>query len=174
MTKQEELMKLINEMHIPAHLLNVNVSVYPLKDKVILSKVKHEQVTTGGIILAEMDRTNRPLGRIISMGPQCSETLKKGLTVIYDYGMGQPLLLNGIDYIMIGENFIDAVVADEKKVHIPSEGVTGADIKRAEKSDMVNRVRKDNVVKFDNHMDQYHEKLKDKVKNPVTSKYKKK
>jgi len=174
MTKQEELIKLINEIHIQDHLLNVNVSVYPLKDQVILSRVKHEQVTAGGLILAEMDMSNRPLGRIVAMGPNCSDYLKKGLTVIYSNGMGHSLLLNGIDYIMVYENFIDAIVADEKNVHLQTKGVTGADIKRKEKSDMVNRVRKSNAVKFDNHMDEYNEKLKDRTKNPATSKYKRK
>jgi hypothetical protein len=87
--------------------------------------------------------------------------------------MWTPLLLNGIDYVMINEAFIDCVVADLEKVHVPVKPITGEDIRKANKISEVKRIRKMNAENFDNKMDEYHEKAKDRHKNPIISKYKK-
>lgn len=164
----------IKNIKIEKHILDLEVPVIPLKDKVILKKIDASFVTKSGLEIIELDKSNRPLGRIIALGPNCSEHLKKGLTVVYDASFWQPLTLNGIDYIMCNEPFIDCIVADLDKVHIPVKSITGDDIKKAERIDRNDKARKIGDKRFDNKMDEYNEKLKDKVKNPITSKYKKK
>lgn len=171
--KENNTLEIIKNIKIEDHFLNMDCPVVPLRDKVILKKMDQSFRTASGLEIVEMDKSNRPLGRIIAFGPQCSEYIKKGLVVVHD-NVFTPLVLNGVDYIMINENFIDCVVADLSKVHVPVKPVTGDDIRRAEKEANVTRVRKDNAKNFDNKMDEYHEKAKDRQKNPTITKYKRK
>lgn len=163
----------IQSIKIEKHILALEVPVIPLRDKVILQKITSQQMTAGGLLLVEGNKSNRPMGRIIAHGPQCSDYIKKGLVVVHD-NIFTPLVLNGIDYVMINENFIDCVVADEEKVHVPVAPLTGEDIRKAEKRDNVERVRKMSAVTYENKMDEVHEKAKDRAKNPTISKYKRK
>ena len=174
MERDKEVFNIINSIVIPEDLRDLDIPVIPLRDKVIIKKVDSQRVTKAGLIIAETNKSNRPLGRILAVGPNCSHNLKKGLLVVFDPMFDFPLVIDGMDYIMLNEPFIDAVIADEKRVHVPLEPLTGADIKRAEKMDNVKRVRKLNEVKYENHMDEYNEKAKDRQKNPTISKYKRK
>ena len=72
---------------------------------------------------------------------------------------------------MINEAFIDCVVADLEKVHVPVKPITGEDLRKADKIANVKRVRKMNAENFDNKMDEYYEKAKDRQKNPTISKH---
>lgn len=171
--KENSTLDRIKSIKIEKHILDLEVPVIPLRDKVILQKITSQQISKAGLLLVEGNKSNRPMGRIIAHGPQCSDYIKKGLVVVHD-NIFTPLVLNGIDYIMINENFIDCVVADEEKVHVPVAPLTGEDIRKAEKRDNVERVRKMNAVKYENKMDEVHEKAKDRAKNPTISKYKRK
>jgi co-chaperonin GroES (HSP10) len=171
--KENKTSELIKGIKIDKHLSDVIVPIIPLKDKVILKKIDASYKTAAGLEIIELDKSNRPLGRIVAVGPNCSEDMRKGLTVVYDSAMWTPLLLNGIDYVMINEAFIDCVVADLEKVHVPVKPITGEDIRKANKISEVKRIRKMNAENFDNKMDEYHEKAKDRHKNPIISKYKK-
>jgi len=171
--KENNTLERIKNIKIEKHILALEVPVIPLKDKVIIQKITSQQITAAGLILVEGNQSNRPMGRVIAVGPNCSEYIKKGLVVIYD-NIYSPLVLNGVDYVMVNEAFIDCVVADEEQVHVPVEPLTGADIKRKERGENVERVRKLNDKKYENHMDEYHEKAKDRAKNPTISKYKRK
>jgi len=169
---ENKILDRIKGIVIEKHLLNVECPVIPLRDKVILKKIDASFKTASGLEIIELDKSNRPLGRIIALGPNCSDYLKKGLTAVYDTAMWQPLVLNGVDYVMINEAFIECVVADLDKVHVPVKPITGEDLRRQEKEANVKRVRKMNAQNFDNKMDEYHEKAKDRQKNPTISKYK--
>ena len=171
--KENSTLERIKAIKIEKHILALEVPVIPLRDKVILQKITSQQMTAGGLLLVEGNKSNRPMGRIIAHGPQCSDYIKKGLVVVHD-NIFTPLVLNGIDYVMINENFIDCVVADEEKVHVPVAPLTGEDIRKAEKRDNVERVRKMSAAKYENTMDEVHEKAKDRAKNPTISKYKRK
>lgn len=172
--QENKTLELVKNIKIDKHLLDVECPVVPLRDKIILKKIDATYKAAGGLLeVIELDKSNRPLGRIIAVGPNCSEYIRKGLTVVYDSAMWTPLLLNGIDYVMINEAFIDCVVADLEKVHVPVKPITGEDIRKANKISEVNRIRKMNAKNFDNKMDEYHEKAKDRQKNPTISKYKK-
>lgn len=171
--KENSTLERIKAIKIEKHILALEVPVIPLRDKVILQKITSQQMTAGGLLLVEGNKSNRPMGRIIAHGPQCSDYIKKGLVVVHD-NIFTPLVLNGIDYVMINENFIDCVVADEEKVHVPVAPLTGEDIRKAEKRDNVERVRKMSAATYENKMDEVHEKAKDRAKNPTISKYKRK
>lgn len=171
--KENSTLERIQAIKIEKHILALEVPVIPLRDKIIIQKITSQQISQAGLILVEGNMSSRPMGRIIAHGPQCSEYIKKGLVVIYD-SMWTPLVLNGIDYIMINEAFVDCVVADEKQVHVPVAPLTGEDIRKAEKRDNVERVRKMSAVKYENTMDELNEKAKDRAKNPNISKYKRK
>lgn len=171
--KENNTLERIKAIKIEKHILDLDVPVIPLRDKIIIQKITSQQVTAAGLLLVEGNKSNRPMGRIIAYGPQCSEYIKKGLVVVHD-NMFTPLVLNGIDYVMINEAFVDCIVADEKQVHVPVDPLTGDDIRKAEKRSNVDRVRKMNAVKYDNTMDEFHEKAKDRQKNPTISKYKRK
>lgn len=171
--ESKELIARVKSIKIEKHFLDLEAPFLPLKDKVILQKVSSSFKTKGGIEIIEADKTNRPLGRIIALGPLCSEYLKKGLTVVYDASFWTPLLINGIDYIMCNEAFIDGIITNLDEVHIPVKAITGDEIKRAERQDRNKNARKVSAKQSENATDEYHEKLKDRVKNPITSKYKK-
>lgn len=171
--KENSTLERIQAIKIEKHILDLEVPVIPLRDKIILQKITTQQMTAGGLLLVEGNKSNRPMGRVIAFGPQCSDYIKKGLVVVHD-SIYTPLVLNGIDYIMINEAFVDCVVADEKQVHVPVAPLTGDDIRKAEKRDNVERVRKMSAVKYENTMDEINEKAKDRQKNPTISKYKRK
>jgi len=169
----KSIIEKIKNIKIDKIFLDLEAPFIPLKDKVVLKKISSNFKTASGIEVVELDKTNRPFGRIIALGPQCSEYLKKGLTVVYDASFWTPLLINGIDYIMCNEPFIDGIIADVEQVHIPTKPITGLDIQRAERMDRNVKARKIGAKRAENATDEYYEKLKDRVKNPVTSKYKK-
>lgn len=173
MTKEEKMLERVNNIEIPADLVELQVPILPRKNKVIIKKVDSQRVTAAGLIIPEINKSNRPLGRIIAVGPQSPEDLKIGLLVLYDPAFDFPLVLDGIDYVMLSEPFIDAIIENEKRVHIPLAPVTGEEIKRAERIDRNVKARKIGAKRAENATDKYHEELKDRVKNPVTSKYKK-
>lgn len=168
--ENKDLIKQIQNIKIDKVFLDFEAPFIPLKDKVVLKKISSNFKTASGIEVVELDKTNRPFGRIIALGPQCSGYLKKGLTVVYDASFWTPLLINGIDYIMCNEPFIDGIIADADQVHIPTKPITGADIKRVEKASENKRVRAIFKKEADDATDKYYEELKDRKKNP--SKYK--
>lgn len=172
--EKNSILERIQSIKIEKHILDLEVPVIPLRDKIILKKIDASFKTASGLEIIELDKSNRPLGRIIAVGPNCSDYIKKGLTVVYDSAMWSPLVINGVNYVMINENFIDCVVADLEKVHIPVAPITGDDIRKAEKIANVERVRKMSAATYENKMDEVHEKAKDRAKNPTISKYKKK
>ena len=92
--QENNTLELIKNIKIEKHLLNVECPVVPLRDKIILKKIDASFKTASGLEIIELDKSNRPLGRIVAVGPNCSEYIRKGLTVVYDSAMWTPLLLN--------------------------------------------------------------------------------
>lgn len=171
---ESKILDRVNAIKIAEDLKNFYTPVIPRRDKVILKKVDTQRTTASGLIIAEINKSNRPLGRVIAFGPDCAPDLRKGLLVVFDPSFDFPLVVDGIDYIMLNDGFIDAIIEDEQRVVIPVKPVTGAEIKRVERHENVTRVRKQNAVDYENKMDELQEKSKDRAKKPVTSKYKRK
>lgn len=165
--ENKDLIKQIQSIKIDKVFLDLEAPFIPLKDKVVLKKISANFKTQSGLEVIELDKSNRPIGRIIALGPQCSGYLKKGLTVVYDASFWTPLLINGVDYIMCNEPFIDGIIADVEKVHIPVKAITGADIKRAVKVGENKRVRAIFKQESENATDKLHEDIKDRKKNPT-------
>jgi len=171
--ENKDLINRVKNIKIEKHFLDIEAPFIPLKDKVILQKINSNFKTKSGLEIIELDKSNRPLGRIIALGPMCSDYLKKGLTVVYDASFWTPLLINGIDYIMCNEPFIDGIITNLDEVHIPTKPVTGEEIKRAERMDRNVKARKIGEKRAENATDKYYDDLKSKRKNPTTFKPKK-
>jgi co-chaperonin GroES (HSP10) len=174
----EETLKRIDNIKIPADLEALEVEFIPLRNDVLLKEAKQgeRKLKAGGIdlIVPEFNGVSQPIGRIVALGPQCVPYLKKGQLVMYHAMQAMDIVISGVNYIIVNDlSGIRGIIADEMKVKVEAnKPPTKAELDRAERTDRAVRVRKDNAVNFDNHMDGYHEKLKDKRKNPITSKYK--
>lgn len=165
-TKQEEMLERVNNIQVPQDLVDLEVPLLPRKNKVVIKKVDSQRVTAAGLIIPEINKSNRPLGRIIALGPECPDDLRIGLLVVYDTAFDFPLVLDGMDYVMLSEPFIDAIIENEKRVHLPLAPVTGKEIKRIEKVSENKRVRAIFKKESENATDKYHEDLKARKANP--------
>jgi chaperonin GroES len=83
----------------------------PLADRVVLEQLAVEEKTASGIILPETAQ-RRPLkGRVIATGPSVKD-VKVGDLVIYGQYAHQPFKDTGIEYIVINEPDVIAIVAE--------------------------------------------------------------
>jgi len=89
------------------------IKLTPLADKVIVQQAKAETKTASGIIIPDTAQEKPQKGKIVAVGPGTKEnpvTLKTGDIVLYGKYAGTELNHNGIDYLIMKENDILAIV----------------------------------------------------------------
>ena len=89
----------------------------PLADRVVLKMVEVEETTKGGIILTGSAKENPSIAEVISVGPggvvdgkTVTMTVKAGDKVITDKFAGTKVTLEDVDYIVVRQNDILAIV----------------------------------------------------------------
>jgi co-chaperonin GroES (HSP10) len=130
----------INEAHS-----NINIGYIPLAKEVVMTKVVHGEIKVSGIILAESTKASSPLARIVAIGPECSQYLRKGLLVRFNPMVNVEERVNGVDYIFADEYAVRGIVEDELKVKFYPKNPTPKQIAR-EKGLELNKVAK-NITK---------------------------
>ena len=89
----------------------------PLADRVILKMVETEETTKGGIILTGSAKEKPTVAEVISVGPggnvdgkEVTMTVKVGDRVITDKYAGTKVTLDEVEYIIVKQSDILAIV----------------------------------------------------------------
>ena len=89
----------------------------PLADRVILKMVEPEETTKGGIILTGAAKEKPTIAEVISVGPggmvdgkDIVMTVKVGDKVITDKYAGSKVKLEDVEYVVVRQNDILAIV----------------------------------------------------------------
>lgn len=83
----------------------------PLHDNVILKKEEAEKKTASGIILTGAGEKQPSVATVVAIGPECKAKVTENDRVVYKEYSGTKVNMNDIEYIIIEEEDILAVVA---------------------------------------------------------------
>lgn len=93
-------------------------SLKPLSDRVIVQKLEPEEKTSGGIVLPDTAREKPQEGKVIAVGPGALDEkgqrkpmeVKDGDIVLYAKYSGTEVKIDGVEYLIISERDILAIV----------------------------------------------------------------
>ena len=93
------------------------MSLRPLNDRVILKQLEAEETTKGGIILTTQSKEKPQEAEVIAVGPGAvvdgktvPMTVQVGQKVVYSKYAGMEVKYDGVDYIVVKESDILAIV----------------------------------------------------------------
>ena len=89
------------------------VSITPLHDRVIVKADAAEQKTAGGIIIPDTAKEKPQRGIVVAAGPGKKDeptTVAVGDTVLYGKYAGTDITVEGIDYLIMRESDILAII----------------------------------------------------------------
>ncbi len=91
----------------------------PLADRVVIKMVEAEETTKSGIILTGSAKEKPQVAEVIEVGPgglvdgkEVTMSVKKGDKVITSKYSGTEIKVDGVEYIVVKQNDILAVVTD--------------------------------------------------------------
>ncbi|MEE1111737.1 MAG: co-chaperone GroES [Bacteroidales bacterium] len=90
-----------------------NVNVRPLSDRVLIKPAEMEQKTASGIIIPDTAKEKPMRGEVIAVGPGKKDepmSVKVGDQVLYGKYSGTEIAIDGIDYLIMRENDIYAII----------------------------------------------------------------
>ncbi len=91
----------------------MSVNVKPLADRVLVEPASAEEKTAGGIIIPDTAKEKPQKGKIVAVGngkPDEPLTVKEGDTVLYGKFAGTEINIEGIDYLIMRESDLFAIV----------------------------------------------------------------
>jgi chaperonin GroES len=94
-------------------LSEVAVNVQPLADRVLVQPAAAEEKTAFGIIIPDTAKEKPQRGTIVAVGPGKKDeplTVKVGDTVLYGKYSGTELSNDGVDYLIMRESDIYAII----------------------------------------------------------------
>jgi len=100
-----------NQIHQNLSYMSVNIK--PLADRVLVEPAAAEEKTASGIIIPDTAKEKPQRGTVVAVGPGKPEeptTVKVGDTVLYGKYSGTELQVEGVDYMMMRESDILAIV----------------------------------------------------------------
>ena len=89
------------------------INIQPLADRVLILPAAAETKTSSGIIIPDSAKEKPQKGTVVAVGPGTNEnpiTVKAGNSVLYGKYAGTELQHNGVDYLIMKENDILAIV----------------------------------------------------------------
>jgi chaperonin GroES len=89
------------------------INIKPLADRVLIEPVAAETKTASGIYIPDTAKEKPQNGNVVAVGPGTKDnpmTVKVGDSVIYGKYTGTELKLEGVDYLMMRESDILAIV----------------------------------------------------------------
>ena len=90
-----------------------NLNIKPLADRVLVQPAAAETTTSSGIIIPDTAKEKPQRGTVVAVGPGTTEnpvTVKVGDTVLYGKYAGTELNHEGVDYLIMKEADILAIV----------------------------------------------------------------
>ena len=91
----------------------MSVNIKPLADRVLIEPAAAETTTASGIIIPDNAQEKPQRGAVVAVGPGKKDeptTVKVGDTVLYGKYSGTDLILDGVDYMIMRESDILAIV----------------------------------------------------------------
>ena len=89
----------------------------PLADRVVIRNIENEEVTKGGIVLPGSAKEKPQMAEVVAVGPggvvdgkEITMYVKAGEKVIFSKYAGTEVKLDGVEYIVVRQNDILAVV----------------------------------------------------------------
>ncbi|SHH79867.1 chaperonin GroES [Clostridium collagenovorans DSM 3089] len=93
------------------------MNIRPLGDRVVLKRVEAEETTKGGIILATTTKEKPQEAEVMAVGPggvvegkEVTMQVKVGERVLFSKYAGTEIKLDGIEYIVVRQDEILAVI----------------------------------------------------------------
>ena len=93
------------------------MTMKPLGDRVVIKNMEAEETTKGGIILTSAAKEKPLMAEVIAVGPgglvdgkEVKMQVKVGEKVIYSKYAGTEVKMDGIDYIIVKQSDILAIV----------------------------------------------------------------
>ena len=93
------------------------MTMKPLGDRVVIKNMEAEETTKGGIILAAAAKEKPQMAEVIAVGPggivdgkEVQMQVKVGEKVIYSKYAGTEVKLDGVEYIIVKQSDILAIV----------------------------------------------------------------
>ena len=91
----------------------MSISLKPLADRVLVEPAAAETTTSSGIIIPDTAKEKPQRGTVVAVGPGTKEnpiTLQVGDTVLYGKYAGTELNHEGVDYLIMKESDILAII----------------------------------------------------------------
>ena len=92
---------------------HMSVNIQPLADRVLVEPAAAEEKTASGIIIPDTAKEKPQRGTVVAVGPGKPDeptTVKVGDVVLYGKYAGTELQVVGVDYMMMRESDILAIV----------------------------------------------------------------
>ena len=89
------------------------MNVKPLSDRVLILPNPAEEKTAGGLIIPDTAKEKPLAGKVVAVGPGTSEVkmeVKVGDQVLYGKYAGQEIQVDGVDYLIMKQNDILAII----------------------------------------------------------------
>jgi chaperonin GroES len=89
------------------------INIKPLSDRVLIEPAQAEEKTAGGIIIPDTAKEKPQRGSVVAIGPGKKDepmTVKVGDNVLYSKYAGTELSHEGINYLIMRESDIVAIV----------------------------------------------------------------
>ena len=89
------------------------VNIKPLADRVLVEPAAAEEKTAGGIIIPDTAKEKPMKGTVVAVGNGKKDepiTVKVGDTVLYGKYAGTELTVDGVDYLIMRESDIYAII----------------------------------------------------------------
>jgi len=84
----------------------------PIKKNVIIELIQKEKVSSGGILLAEVDREEASKGTVISIGPEVTE-VKLNEVILPNWQKARKVKFDDLEYWIVNEDDIILVFDGE-------------------------------------------------------------
>jgi chaperonin GroES len=104
-----------NSFHLKIKLIimSKHVNITPLHDRVIVKPAPAEEKTAGGIIIPDTAKEKPQRGTVVAAGPGKKDepmTVKPHDTILYGKYAGTEISLEGVDYLIMRESDILAII----------------------------------------------------------------
>ena len=89
------------------------MSLKPLNDRVLVKRLESEERTASGLYIPDTAKEKPLAGKVIAVGPGTSDVkmeVKVGDQVLYGKYAGQEIQVDGVDYLIMKQNDILAII----------------------------------------------------------------
>jgi len=86
------------------------MSVRPISDRVMIEPTAAKTKTASGLYIPDNAKDTPSQGKVVAIGSEKNLTVKVGDTVIYEKFSGTKITYKGIDYLIIPESEILAII----------------------------------------------------------------